>query len=181
MIGALKSSLYEMVVFVANHVVSHLPSRRIRRAYYRRAINAEIGSGSAIALGAKFNSRQRFRMGRHSVINENCRLDNRGGIWIGDNVSISAEVIILTADHDVRDPDFTGRTRPVEIKEYAFIGTRSLILPGVRIGVGAVVAAGSVVTRSVGDYAIVAGNPARVIGQRPADMGYEIFYDRFLH
>jgi maltose O-acetyltransferase len=177
----LKGALYELLIFTANHIVAHLPSRRLRRAFYRRALDLEIGEGSAIHLGAAFDTRHGFRMGKNSVINQNCRLDNRGGISIGENVSISADVVILTADHDVRDPLFTGRNRGVAIGDYAFIGTRALILPGVTIGTGAVVAAGAVVARPVEDYAIVAGNPARVVGTRPRELIYKIAYDRLLH
>ncbi len=141
----------------------------------------QIGEGSAIHLGASIDTRHGFIMGKNSVINGNCRLDNRGGITIGDNVSISRNVTILTADHDVRDPQFTGRNRGVNVGDYAFVGTGAIILPGVSLGRGSVVAAGSVVTRSVDDFAIVAGNPARKIAERPRQIEYTIAYDRFLH
>jgi len=104
-------------------------------------------------------------MGNHSTINEECRLDNRGGITIGDNVSISAQVCILTADHDPGSPTFAGRERAVRIDDHVFIGTRAMILPGVTIGRGAVVAAGAVVTEGtqVPPGSLVMGVPARVV------------------
>ena len=95
-----------------------------------------------------------FRIGKSSVINQKCRIDTRGGVTIGDNVSISAEVCILTADHDLANPKFDGRTKPVTIEDYAFIGTRAMILAGVTVGRGAAVAAGAVVTRNVESFAI---------------------------
>jgi maltose O-acetyltransferase len=139
----------------------------------------DIGDHSNIFSGASFDTRGSFRMGNNSVINERCRLDNRGGLSIGQNVSISAETCILTADHDPHDSAFTGRNRPVVIEDYVFIGTRALILPGITIGRGAVVGAGAVVTKSVPPLAIVAGSPAREIGQRNPDLDYQLDYQRF--
>jgi acetyltransferase-like isoleucine patch superfamily enzyme len=61
-----------------------------------------------------------------------------------------------------------------------FIGTRAMLLPGVRVGEGAVIAAGAIVTRDVADYHIVAGVPARPIRQRPRGLKYQVKYDRWL-
>ena len=127
-------------------------------------------------MDAWFKSRGNFRIGENSVINEWCRLDNRGMITIGANVSISADVTLLTADHDLQDPEFKGRERGVTIADYVFIGTCAMVMPGVTIGRGAAVAAGAVVTRDVGPYDIVAGIPARKIGQRTAELTYRLCY-----
>lgn len=132
-------------------------------------------------MGTRFDSRHNFEIGEHSAILQNCRIDNRGKITIGSCVSISEDVVILTADHDVHSSGFDGRERPVEISSYAFIGTRSMILPGVKIGRGAVVAAGSVVTRDVADFEIVAGVPAKSIGKRRSNLNYSIEYNRWLY
>jgi acetyltransferase-like isoleucine patch superfamily enzyme len=161
-----------------NRVLAHIPSHRLRLLFYRSVLGAEIGSKSYIFMGAWFCSRRGFAMANHSVINENCRLDNRGGITIGSNVSISPEVCILTADHDPRSQQFLGRVRPVVIGDYVFIGTRAMIMPGVTVHEGAIVAAGSVVTRDVEAYTIVAGVPARPVGKRPSDLRYELSYGR---
>jgi maltose O-acetyltransferase len=117
-------------------------------------------------------------LGRNSTINEYCRLDNRGGITVGENVSISSETCILTADHDPHDPAFKGRERAVVVEDFAFIGTRAMILPGVTVGRGAVIGAGSVVTKDVAPLTIVAGSPAREIGKRSPDLDYTVDYRR---
>jgi acetyltransferase-like isoleucine patch superfamily enzyme len=142
-------------------------------------MNFEIGEKSAILMGAWCDGRNNLRIGKHVVINQRCRLDCRGKISIGDNTSISAEVNLITADHDPQSPDFAGRIRPIEIGHHVFIGTRAMILPGVRIGDGAVVAAGAVVAKDVPAFAIVAGVPAKTIGERRRDLNYTLNYQRF--
>ena len=124
--------------------------------------------------GLWLDCRGHLAIGENSVINQRCRLDARGGLIIGANVSISPEVHILSADHDVSSIDFSGRTREVVIDDYVFVGSRAMILPGVVIGKGSVVAAGSVVTKSVQPRDIVAGVPARKIGTREIELRYKL-------
>ena len=159
------------LLYLCNRIVAEVPSHTLRLAFYRRAMAFEIGKRSFIFMGASFDCRGGFSLGDHSVINERCRLDNRGTLRIGRNVSISSEVCILTADHDPQSESFEGRNRAVEIEDYVFIGTRALILPGCKIGRGAIVAAGFRWSRKMSSqFAIVAGNPAKIIGQRPQDL-----------
>ena len=171
--------LFDGLLFVCNRLVAHFPSHWLRRWFYRALMQFEIGERSFIFMGAEFDTRRLFKLGDHSTINQDCRLDNRGGLEIGNNVSISANVCILTADHDPHSGSFAGRTKPVRIDDYVFVGTRAMILPGVSVGRGAVIAAGAVVTKDVGERMIVAGCPAKQIGSRTADLNYEIDYARF--
>jgi acetyltransferase-like isoleucine patch superfamily enzyme len=177
----MKNFLSELRLYVCNHVVARIPSHFIRLAFYRHVMRFLLENGVAIHLGARFDCAGGLKIGRDSVVNENCRLDTRGGITIGKSVVIAAETIILTADHDLNTPDFRGRTRPVVIDEYVFIGTRAMILPGVSLCRGAAVAAGAVVSRNVSALNIVAGIPARSIGTRKCEMTYPTNYSRFLH
>jgi len=169
-----KHIFFDALLYVCNVLVAPLPSARLRMAFYRHVMGIEIGEGSHILSGLWLDCRRNCRIGRHSVVNQRCRLDNRGGIEIGDNVSISAGVQILTADHDLASADFAGRERGVTIGDYVFIGTGALILPGVKLGRGAAVGAGGVVTDDVEPFVIVAGVPARPIGRRPEMLGYQI-------
>ena len=138
----------------------------------------KIGNNTFIFMDCTFDCAGNFTIGKNSVINGKCRLDNKANITIGENVSVSQEVIILTADHDMDSPYFSGRTNPVIIEDYVWIGTRAVIMPGCVIGKGAVVAAGAVVTKSVQPYEVVAGVPAKVIKTRSADLQYKVFYHR---
>jgi acetyltransferase-like isoleucine patch superfamily enzyme len=175
----IRRARFDGLLYLCNRIVAEIPSHTLRLGFYRHVMAFEIGNRSFIFMGASFDCRGGFYLGDHSVINERCRLDNRGTLRIGDNVSVSSEVCILTADHDPQSETFSGRNRTVEIEDYVFIGTRALILPGCKIGRGAMVAAGSVVTRNVEPFAIVAGNPAKPIGQRPPNLSYQLDYARF--
>lgn len=180
----LRSVYYDGLLFIANRVISHIPSHFVRIFFYRHVMKFSIGRSSHIFMDAWFDAKGRgsFVMGDHSVVNQNCRLDNRGSIVIGNGVSISAEVTILTADHDLQSPSFAGRVRQVSIGDYVFIGTRALVLPGIAVGTGAAIAAGAIVTKDVPEFSIVAGCPAKQIGRRSLiSFGYDAGYFRRFH
>lgn len=170
--------LSEFRIYISNELISGFPSHRARNWFYRKVMGFHIGKRSTVFMHCSFDCTKSFSIGDGSVINARCRLDARGGITIGDNVSVSQEVIILTGDHDISLPDFGGRNRPVVIEDYAFIGTRAMILPGVTIGRGAVVAAGAVVSKDVPPFAVVAGVPAKVVKERRKDLNYSVEYFR---
>lgn len=137
-----------------------------------------IGTDTYIFMDCVFDCKGGLTIGNNSVINSTCRIDNRGTVTIGNNVSISQDVIILTADHDMDSPDFKGRNKPVVIEDYVWIGTRATVLPGCTIGRGAIVAAGSIVTKNVLPFNVVAGNPAKIIKTRSNDLHYKLSYRR---
>jgi adhesin HecA-like repeat protein len=169
---------FDGLLFLCNKIVCHLPSHALRKFFYRGVMKFRIGEHSYIFSGARFDARGGLEIGNETTINESCRLDNRGGLVIGNNVSISSETCILTADHDPQSPVFAGRERAVQIEDYVFIGTRALILPGVKIGRGAIVAAGAVVAKDVPALTIVAGCPAKEIGRRDPTLDYRVAYCR---
>lgn len=141
----------------------------------------KLHASAAVLLDVRFGNATRFEMGANSVLNEGCRVRNAGGIVIGKNVSVSPWVKLLTADHDIQSETFAGRARPIVIQDYAFIGAGATILGGVTVSSGAVVASGAVVTKTVDAFSIVAGVPARPVGQRRQDLEYKLEYKRLLH
>jgi acetyltransferase-like isoleucine patch superfamily enzyme len=178
MIAKLRLFASEALLYLTNRFIARIPSHTIRRCWYRRVMRVGIGRKSSILMDAWFDVRGGVVIGHQSTINQRCRLDGRGGIRIGDNVAISADVTVLTADHDLQDPMATARVREVVIEDYVFIGTGAMILPGVKLGRGSAVAARAVVTRDVPPYTIVAGVPARAIGHRPETFTYSAAYCR---
>jgi len=170
--------LSEFRLYICNHLIANIPSHTIRLWYYRNVMNFKIGKGCTIFMNCKFDCAGCLTMGVNSVINANCRLDSRGGLEIGSNVSISEDVIFLTADHNEDLIGVSGREKKIVIKDYVWIGTRAMVLPGVTVEKGATVAAGSVVTRNVDYLNIVAGVPAKKINVRPENFNYTANYKR---
>lgn len=127
-------------------------------------------------MKCRFYNPSSVTIGANSVINRQVLLDGRYPLTIGYNVSVSEEVMFLTLEHDPDSRTFANRGAPIVVQDRAFLGTRALILPGVTIGEGAVVAAGAVVTHDVEPYAIVAGVPARFLRHRPQNLEYELNY-----
>jgi maltose O-acetyltransferase len=90
-------------------------------------------------------------------------------VEIGNCVVINDGCRLLTGTHDVQSPAWELVAKPIVIEDYAWIATGAILLPGVRVGRGAVVGAGAVVTKSVEPLSIVAGSPAKLIGTRGAE------------
>lgn len=167
--------------YATNKIVSSVPSFVLRHAWYRR-LGLTLGAGSGIYSGCYiwyFGPRNLratgASIGANTRINRGCCLDLRGPLSIGDNVSISPDVAIITTQHDFADPAFSLQSRGVLIEDHVWIGIRATILPGSTIGRGAVVAAGAVVSGRVAPMSVVAGVPARPIAVRPESaLGYEL-------
>lgn len=105
-----------------------------------------------------------IKIGKNVFINSCCRFQDQGGIEIGDGSLIGHNTTIATLNHDFNPAKRQNLTpNAVKIGKNVWIGSDCTILPGVEIGDGAIVGAGSVVTKSVSENTIVAGNPAKVI------------------
>lgn len=140
-----------------------------------RAAGVKIGRGSHIYMGTQFFYPAGVKIGEDSAIGQNAFLDGRDKLIIGDHVDIASDVMIYNSEHDINSMDFHAICAPVTISNYVFIGPRAIILPGVKVGQGAVIAAGAVVTKDVPDFAIVGGVPAKVIGERNLkDLKYKL-------
>lgn len=156
------------------HALGYIPSHSLRRFLYRCS-GMRIGKGSTIHMGATFHDPGNIVIGNDTIIGEGSLLDGRNSLEIGDHVAIASEVMIYNAEHDIHHKDFSPLLEPVKIGDYVFIGPRAIILPGVTVGKGAVIAAGAVVTKDVESYTIVGGVPAKAIGKRKiTDLNYKI-------
>lgn len=125
------------------------------RTYFRYPGNISMGDNVVINRGSKIYA---------SYYNKESR------VVIGNNVAIGPEVSIFCAGHDIGHLDLPDNAASVVIEDDVWIGGRSVILQGVTIGKGAVVAGGSVVVRSIPPFTVVAGNPATIIKKRKLDL-----------
>jgi len=147
------------LVFKFNHTMPFTPEYT---DLMKQIFKDKIGKGSVVQApisGARYNC---VTIGDNVFVNTGCLLMAAGGITIEDNTMIAANVQLISNNHDLKQRSVIT-CKPVHIKKNCWIGAGATILPGVTIGENSVVGAGSVVTKSVEDNVIVAGNPARVI------------------
>ena len=168
--------LEDLLLFILT-VVGYVPIH-IFRLFIYQLMGIRIGKDSSFHWRTRFFSPWKLRIGKNTIIGNDAMLDARNGIKIGDNVQLSMGVWIWTMEHDPQDPGFCAVGGPVIIEDYAWISCRVIILPGVTVGKGAVVAAGSVVTKDVEAYTIVGGVPAKKIGERSNDLRYRLKFHK---
>ena len=145
--------------------IGHIPSHSLRNFFYRVS-GIKIGKGSAFHMWASFFDPKNIEIGEGTIVGDHAFLDGRSKLKIGDHVDIASSVMIYNSEHDLESDEFKAIEEPVEIGDYVFIGPRAIILPGVKVGRGAAIAAGAVVTKDVPEFAVVGGVPAKVIGER---------------
>jgi len=136
-----------------------------RRAAFVR-LGADIAPDVALSYGVAIRCPRNVSIGAGTRLSGWVRIEAWDKVTIGRCCMFNDDVLVLTAQHDVNNPDFAADVRPVVIEDYVWLPQRIVVLPGVRVGEAAVVGTGSVVTRDVPAYAVVAGNPARVIRER---------------
>jgi maltose O-acetyltransferase len=161
--------------YVLNHLVARIPFVGARmRAYAVLGVQFDDVESTNIALGVQFWSAHGLTMGARSTIGQGCYIDARGGVRVDSDASISREVKVLTCQHMIDDPAFDTMLARVHFGSRSWVGLGAIVLPGVHVGEGAVVAAGAVVTRDVEPYVVVGGTPARPMGTRRSPMSYEL-------
>jgi len=122
---------------------------------------ASIAEDACVGEAVFIGRLSRLKIGSSSFIGK-AEMMLHGQVAIGSCVCINDGVVILTASHDLRDPEWKQWVKPVTIEDYAWIATGATILPGVRIGRGAVVGASAVVSKDVPAFGLAVGNPAVV-------------------
>ena len=147
------------IVFKINHT---MPNTDEYNNLVKELFGENIGENSTVMApiaGAAFD---RVKIGNNVFINSNSLLMARGGITIEDDVMIAANVQLLSNNHDEYDRQVLT-CKPIHIKKGAWICAGASILPGVTIGENAIVGAGAIVTKDVGDCEVAVGIPARVV------------------
>jgi putative colanic acid biosynthesis acetyltransferase WcaF len=131
-----------------------------------RIFGARIGTGVLVKPGVRVKFPWYLSIGDHCWIGEDAWIDNLAHVTIEANVCISQGVYLCTGNHDWRTNNMRLFHRPIILQEASWVGARSTVCPGVTIGRGAVLAAGSIVTRSIPPWQIYGGNPACFIRTR---------------
>lgn len=136
-----------------------------------RLLLGKIGKAVLIDYGTYFRYPSKIKIGNNVSINRGCELyaaylAKGGTITIGNNVVLGPHVKVFAGGHDYTTINLVVTAGPVVIHDFVWIGGNSTILPGVLVGEGAVIGAGSVVTGDIPAHTIAVGNPARVIKMR---------------
>ena len=163
--GAERYSLYH---------ISLIPWQFIRKILYR-GLGVKMEKKVTIHFKTEIRAPYKLSLKRGCIIGDNAILDARNGLTIGQNANLSSNVSIYTEQHNHRDPQFLCNqpgNQSVYIGERAWLGSNVIVLPGVSVGEGAICCAGCVVTKDVEPYTVVAGIPAKKVGERPRCQTY---------
>lgn len=136
------------------------------RIFLMRLFGAKIGKCCAVRNSARIWQPWNLEMGDWVAISEHCDIYSVDKIRIGSRTTISRGAFLCCASHDITSPNMELTYAPITIGHDAWVASRAIILPGVSIGDGAVIAAGSVVTTDVDSWGVVGGNPAKFIKKR---------------
>ncbi len=148
---------------------------RLLRLWVAKPLFKQCGTDVNVEHGADFGGGSKLRIGNRSGIGVDCVVPDN--VVIGKDVMMGPRVVIIGRHHAYERTDLAmidqgyRDSDPVQIGDDVWIGTAAIIMPGLRIGSGAIVGAAAVVTKDVPDYAVVGGNPARVIRFRRDEAG----------
>lgn len=161
--------MYSYICYLS-YILLNLMPFFIRMPFYKLFFH-QIGRNVYIDYGCDFRYPSKIKIGNHVSINRGCKFfgsyfARHAFIEIGNYVAFGPEVCIFSAGHDYSTIDLTDIGKSVIIQDYVWVGGRAILLPGVTLGEGCVIGAGSVVTKDVPPWSIAVGNPARVIKQR---------------
>ena len=162
---------YVLYRMIAKHIPGDIGYLRKYSYDFRkilcRPLFRDCGEIFGIGQGVDFGNGANVIMKYCANLGPGCQISGNGLTTIGQHVMMGYHCMIITQNHKYLAEGYDGvEIGNVVIDDYAWLGHRVIILPGVRIGKHAIVGAGSVVTKDVPDYAIVAGNPARIIKMR---------------
>lgn len=154
--------------------VGKIKSQYLRLFVYKKVFLINIEPKVIIYRNAEIRDPHKLKIGKGSIIGNDAILDARNSIEIGENVNLSTGVWLWSEQHDYQSKDFAldVKKKGIKIGDRAWLGPRTIILPDITIGEGAVVAGGAVVTKDVEAFTVVGGIPAKVIGQRNKNIDY---------
>lgn len=160
--------IYHICLFIWNSLINKIPINTLRK-FFLRLLGAKLSSNCVIFRRCEMIKPLGLKVGKGSSIGWFSLVDARGGITIGNNVTVASYTKMVTGTHDIEDPLFHASFNPIVIEDYAWICTGATILGGVKIGRGSVVMAGAVVTKDVPPMTVVGGVPAKFVKERKTE------------
>ncbi len=172
--------IYYSLVLFGNAVWNKLPSRHLRKWFYQ-LLGAKIGKSTFPCRRVEILLPMGLELEERVAVGWFAELDARGGLTIGHDTNISSHVKLITGSHDIDDEEYTADFKPIKIGHHCWIGTGAIVLQGVTIGDGAVVAAGAVVTKDIPANEVWGGVPAKKIKDRECNLNYRLGTLPLLH
>ena len=131
---------------------------------FAKLTNSELNETLNVIPPFNTDFGKNIHIGQRVFINSGCKMQDQGGIYIGNDVLIGHNACLLTLNHEMEPENRADmHPKPIHIEDKAWLGSNVTVLPGVTIGEGAIVAAGAVVTKDVDSNTIVGGVPAKII------------------
>lgn len=158
-------------LFLARWTPEHSKMFNMWRVLLVRMFGAKIGKGCVIKSSCEIWQPWNLTLGDYVALSEHVICYTVDKVTIGSQTTISREVFLCCASHDISSPIMELTYAPITIGTNAWIAARAIILPGRKVGDGAVVAAGAVVVNHIDPWTVVGGNPARVISKRELKHG----------
>lgn len=168
----------DIIYLFINYLVCYIPCWHIRKVLYK-ILGMKIGKNARIHMGVKVLIPWRIELGNNSIVNEFCFLDGRGGLKIGDNVSISIYSMMITGSHDKNSENFAYVANSIIIENCVWLGARAIILDGSILKQRTVIGAGSVFKGTTEENGVYVGVPAKKISSRKITSNYDIDYKPF--
>lgn len=164
-----RAELKFLALWFSAIVPGHLGTR-LRQLVLRRFLRG-FGQDTVIQAGFRIINPERVSFGSHCSIAQGVFITGGGGVSLGDWVGLGPDTKIWSVNHRFDDPDRPWMLqgwdkKPVVIEDDVWLAANVFVMPGITIGKGAIVSAGTVVNKSIPPYAIVVGNPGRVVGWR---------------
>lgn len=163
-----RSKVLEVLWLLSGNILvsSWIPGSWHRKLLLR-VFGAKVGVGAVIKPHVRIKFPWRLEIGDYSWIGEYVWLDNLAPIEIGNHCCISQDAYLCTGSHDWSLETFDLITKPIRIRDKAWIAARAIVGPGVTVGEGAVLTLGGVATRDLEPWRVHKGNPAAVVRERP--------------
>lgn len=167
-------------VIIFNFFGTHIPFHAVRLGMLRMW-GAKIGKDTAVFRQTTVLGIDNLVIGEGTTIGWRCLLDARGGLTIGNSVSIASDVHFIAGGHYPNSDDFGYYLAPIVVDDHAWITSRSTVIAPSHIGRGAVVAASSLVNRDIPEMTIFGGIPAKQLGERESELAYQPYYKPWFH